>query len=90
MLSITAAALKSKLPRDAVLDAVRRGDLAASRDRRGVVRIDMGELDRFLAGSGQPVTRPSAVLVELAVMPAARLGPVISQQRRLLQAISGL
>lgn len=90
MLSITAAALKLKLPRDAVLDAVRRGDLAAHRDRRGVVRIDMKELDRFLAGNIRPAVQPSAVLVELAVMTADRLGPVISQQRRLLQAISGL
>ena len=90
MLSITAAARRCKLPRDTVLNAVHRGDLAASRDRRGVVRIDLAELERFLAVPCQPAVQTGAILVELSVMPADRLGTVILQQRRLLQALSGV
>ena len=86
MLSITSAAQQLKLPRDTLLNAVRSGVLKASRDRRGVLRIEEQAVLEFCgARKGTPAQEPSGLIVPLQIMRSDRLHQVLTQQRRLLQ-----
>jgi excisionase family DNA binding protein len=77
MFSITSAAQHLGLPRDTILNAVRAGQLAAARDRRGVLRIAPSALAGFAAGL--PGSAGNNI-VPLNAMRPDRLPQVLSQR----------
>jgi hypothetical protein len=81
MFSITSAARHLGLPRDIILNAVRAGQLAAARDRRGVLRIAPSALAGFTALlPGNAARQQGGNVVPLNAMRPDRLPQVLSQR----------